>query len=97
MSGKIEVGDWVVQYKPYPCCGHYPPAFGLPFLVVKIDVYGLVSTCNICGFRQDGSEICLGGVNGNPDMFLEMELCKRIDPPASESSTETTREREKVA
>ena len=85
MGKTIEVGCWAVIYKPFPCCGTYSHWHGLPFVVETI--HSGKSSCYHCNYVSDEPLI------NNADTFdgagWHISMCKRIDPPAEETASET--------
>lgn len=89
MSGKIEVGKWAVIARARKCCGKpitFPLAL-LPFVVTAIRSLKSLCNCGYCGALLN--EPFVFGIEGDPERAVPFSLCKRIDDPPAEDSTET--------
>lgn len=92
MDKPIEVGKWAVIDKPYRCCGYKSKGFGIPFIVLALKQHRS-GGCPNCKAIDYAADACVGvGTGRTPTSMAPLYVCKRIDDPGEEQSTEEREE-----
>ena len=89
MSKPIEVGCWAVIYKAQDCCGWRSAYFGIPFVVGRIDpMPNMTHHCPGC-FTDVGNPVFAWEDATDFCTTAMLVHCKRIEPAAEETASET--------
>ena len=88
MSKAIEVGCWAVVVRGLSCCG-FSETVPIPFIVLDISKSTIDAACYRCHAITPVGTGVISGFNGNPKLWVSAYRCKRLDPPAEETASET--------
>ncbi len=88
MTDPIKPGDLVAVVKPLPCCGS---TMGIGIVSTVYSISNIPIQCAVCGYTAIRTVATL-----KDDRLSPLPVLKKLNPPESEMSKETTKKSEEI-